>query len=324
MIGMAMELTTPIAFFIFNRPETTKLVFERISRVRPKQLFLIADGPRAGNAADENLCCAAREVVGKVDWPCQVRRNFSENNLGCGPRVASGINWVFENVERAIILEDDCVPSMSFFSFCQDLLDRYLGDTRVMQLNGSNFQLGHKRTDCSYYFSKFDLCWGWATWRRAWKYYDYKLRLWRDLRKTCFVEDIVQDQTVAQYWRNLWDEISDTENYTMTWDYQWTFACWAQHGLSISPRENLVSNVGFGEDATHTKSKKNQFAYSPAVEMEENLIHPEVMAPNFEADRFIIEGIRKEIERKRKRVKSRIRRLARILLLSAHSRTVRK
>src|SRR6185436_19386626 len=174
--------SVPVALIIFNRPDLTARVFEAIRQAQPRQLFVIADGPR--NPDDERLCNEARQVVAHVDWKCDVRTDFSQTNLGCGRRPASGIDWVFSQVAEAIILEDDCIPAPSFFHFCERLLEHYRNDTRVMHISGNNYLPADKRSSereaqsRSYYFSKYTFSCGWATWRRAWKHYDSALASW--------------------------------------------------------------------------------------------------------------------------------------------------
>jgi len=186
-------------------------------------LLVIADGPRADQPGEADNCLAARKVVEKVDWDCEVLTNYSEVNLGCGLRPASGIDWVFQNVEEAIILEDDCLPHPTFFQFCDELIDRYRDDERVMMISGDNFQEGKKRTSHSYYFSRYAHTWGWATWQRAWRFYDFDLKLWPELRETNWLLDTLGHEEPAAYWRATFDSLSNTSD---VWDYQWTFACW--------------------------------------------------------------------------------------------------
>jgi hypothetical protein len=176
------SIKTPVAFIIFNRPQTTEAVFAEIARARPRQLLVIADGARTDHPDDSEKCSAARAVINRVNWDCDVSTNYAETNLGCKQRVSSGLDWVFGLVEKAIILEDDCLPEPTFFHFCQELLERYCDDWRVMHISGDNFQLGHRRSSDSYYFSRYSHVWGWATWQRAWKFYDVEMKLWPDFR----------------------------------------------------------------------------------------------------------------------------------------------
>jgi len=172
---MGQEFNTPILFLVFNRPNTTQRVFNVIRQVKPKQLFVAADGPRRDKGADEEKCEATREIVKQIDWDCEVKTLFREENLGCGKAVSSAITWFFENVEEGIILEDDCLPNLDFFGYCEELLDRYRDNREVMFIGGDNFQKGKKWGDASYYFSAYNHVWGWATWKRTWDIYDFKL-----------------------------------------------------------------------------------------------------------------------------------------------------
>lgn len=223
-----------------------------------------------------------------------VEKNYSNTNLGCGQRPSTGISWVFENVTEAIILEDDCVPHATFFRFCDELLALYRDDERIMQICGNNFQFGHKRTTYSYFFSRYSICWGWATWRRAWKHFDIDLNLWPLLRETPWLLDIVENPIAIEYWRDKFDKAYDSklnENKIDYWDYQWSFACWAQSGLSIMPSETLVSNIGCGPDGTHTKSAGNITANLPTNDLTFPLKHPPCVVRNKEADKFFNENI---------------------------------
>ena len=171
--------THPVVLIVFNRPEVTKIVFERIRQARPGLLMLVADGPRERRQGEPDACRQVRQIVEHVDWPCEVLKNYSDTNMGCGARVASGIDWVFQHVEQAVILEDDCLPDPTFFRFCEELLDRYRYEERVMQISGSNFLFGRRAVEVSYYFSRYPLCWGWATWRRAWRHFDFNMQTWK-------------------------------------------------------------------------------------------------------------------------------------------------
>jgi hypothetical protein len=275
-------LDTPVAFIIFNRPDLTQIVFNAIRQAQPKQLFVIADGARFPEELDK--CQQARDIIKQVDWDCEVFTNYSETNLGCRQRVSSGITWVFEQVEEAIILEDDCLPTASFFPFCQNLLEYYRNDTRIMVISGNNFQDNQSRTDYSYYFSRYNHCWGWASWRRAWQYWDFNSQKWLEFRNSGLIKQIFDDDYEEQYWTNIFDQIF-LENQPDTWDYLWTFACWSQGGLTVLPNHNLVSNIGFREDATHTTSTDSKFSQLPIVDIWE-IKHPPFIVRNRDADNY--------------------------------------
>lgn len=284
-------LDTPVALIIFRRPALTERVVAAISRVRPTRLFVIADGPRPERPDDAAACAAARAVIDRVDWDCEVERNFSEVNLGCGRRPASGISWLFDHVEEAIILEDDCVPDPSFFRYCAEMLQRYRDDERVMHIAGSTYRTQPAPTPYSYYFSHFNGAWGWATWRRAWRHFDPAVRLWHDLRQTSWLADIVEDEAAVRYWAAEFERAYDRSGDVSYWDHQWTFACWAHSGLSIVPRANLVSNIGCGPDATHTLLEDDPLGNVPAAEIEFPLRHPPNVLVSREADREFLRTV---------------------------------
>jgi hypothetical protein len=284
-------MQTPVALIIFNRPETTERVFAEIANARPEKLLVIADGPRPDKPGEAERCAAARSVVDRIDWPCEVLKNYSDVNLGCGRRPATGITWVFEQVEEAIILEDDCVPHPSFFRFCEELLARYRHDERVAQINANNFQFGRNQIDFSYYFSYYNTCWGWASWRRAWQHFDMGIRLWPTLRDTPWLLNITGDPRVARYFANLFDQTYAAGGNVEHWDYQWAFACWAQNRLAISPGVTLVSNVGFGKDATHTRSAGDRRAKLETSEITFPLQHPPSVVRDRKAERIFNEEL---------------------------------
>lgn len=279
----ATAITTPVALMLFNRPEPTRLVFQAVREARPARLLLVADGPRPGRAGEAELCAEVRRIVGAVDWPCQVSTNYSEVNLGCGARMATGIDWVFEQVEEAIILEDDCVPHPSFFRYCQELLEKYRSDTRVMHIAGNNSGIAGSSGGASYYFSRYTHCWGWATWRRAWRCYDFAVAGLGEALAAGRLEGIFARRHELRGWLERFRQVHG-DRAKHTWDYQWTFACWNHGGLSILPNRNLISNVGFGPDATHTTDSGSSFACLPVAAMEFPLRHPCAVERDVEAD----------------------------------------
>ena len=263
-------LETPVVFMIFRRPELTRRVFERIARAQPRQLFIIADGPR--NTAEMEYCQATRTVVEQIDWDCDVRRNYADENMGLRARFASGLNWVFEQVETAIILEDDCIPDASFFEFCETLLNKYSNNPNVMHISGANF--GYTRpanVDDSYYFTIHAHVWGWATWRRAWAHYDLDMKVWenpavrrRVLRK--------HPWWIRHYWSNVLSAVHSRK--INTWDYQWLFSCLAHDGLCIMPFENLISNEGTTPDSVHVFTSDSPYIGRPLSPVAFPLKHP--------------------------------------------------
>lgn len=277
-------MKTPIAFLIFNRPDTTKKVFEVIRQAQPSKLLIVADGPRPDRPTDLKKCADTRAIVNCIDWDCEVLTNYSEINLGCKQCVSSGLNWVFNLVEEAIILEDDCVPHPTFFPFCEELLDRYRNDERIMVIAGDNFQLARQRTKYSYYFSRYPHCWGWATWRRAWKYYDKEMKLWPEIRDENWLDSVLEDPEALEYWTQIFQ--TTYENRNNSWAYSWGLSCWVQSGLTILPNVNLITNIGFDVESTNTVNRESPLANLPIQEMYFPLQHPPFVMRHAEADRF--------------------------------------
>jgi hypothetical protein len=280
-----MSLNTTVIFIIFNRPDLTQIVFNSIRDAKPKQLFVVADGPRYPE--EKAKCEQAREIIKQVDWDCQVQTNYSDINLGCRERISSGITWVFEQVEEAIILEDDCLPHSSFFRYCEELLDYYREDKRIWCISGDNFQEEQWRGDGSYYLSNYNHCWGWATWRRAWKNYDKKLSNWQTFRDSHYLENILDSELEVKYWYNIFEKL-----YTMgepnSWAYPWTFTCWQNSGLTVLPNVNLVSNIGFRSDGTHLKSE-SKLAHLPVKDIQE-IRHPSFVVRDKIADQYTFDN----------------------------------
>jgi hypothetical protein len=274
-----MSLNVPVAFFLFNRPKPTRQVFAEIAKARPSKLLLIADGPRTD--AEGSLCEAARQVVADIDWPCEVQRNFSDANLGCRKRMYTGIDWVFSQCEEAILLEDDCLPHATFFPFCVELLNHYRNDERVMMISGNNMQHGRRWSMYSYYFSVVTHIWGWATWRRAWRCHDAQMPDWPENSPTDFPGDFVPCGAAKRYYRKMMDETFTGK--LNAWSLAWMYAAWKRRSLTILPQVNLISNIGFGPEATHTK-RLDPFAALPTEAMEFPLMHPPKVANLVEAD----------------------------------------
>jgi hypothetical protein len=277
------QLKVPLLFLIFNRPDTTQRVFDEIRKAQPAQLFVAADGPRKDRPDDYELCNKTREIIQQVDWDCKVFTRFQDSNIGCKYAVSSAINWFFSNVEEGIILEDDCVPHLTFYRFCDELLERYRDDERVVVISGNNFQRQNTCVDASYYFSIYNQCWGWATWRRAWQYYDWELSQWPNLRNTGWLKDLFGNPAVANYWKSMFDMVQTGR--IDTWDFQWTYSCWIQGGMTVLPSVNLVTNIGHDDRATHSQAPDSDLANLPALAMEFPLRHPLTMIRNYAADR---------------------------------------
>lgn len=272
---MEFKLTTPVAFIIFNRPDVTLKVFERIRQAKPEKLFIIADGAREDRIGEAEKCEQCRAVTNMVDWQCEVHTNFAEKNMGCKNRVYSGISWVFENVDEAIILEDDCLPSQSFFRFCQELLEKYRYDTRVTVISGSNHNYLNDVKE-SYGFVSRLYMWGWATWKRAWNLTDINMTLWQECRKNKYLKRILSPKEYVEM-SNAFQ--ATYEGKIDTWDYQFCFANYLNHGLDIVPKVNMIRNIGFRPDATHTANIFSKETFYLDEEMDFPLVHPKVMLP---------------------------------------------
>lgn len=254
-------MNTPILFLIFNRPDTTRRVFESIRQAKPVKLFIAADGPRENKTDEKERCKKTREIVSKIDWPCEVKTLFRDTNLGCGRGVSGAINWFFENVEEGIILEDDCLPDPSFFPYCEHLLEQYRYDDNIYMISGGNYLPKSIRPKESYYFSRLPHIWGWASWRRSWQKYDFEMKDFSSFKKGKEIEETWQDKDIQNYFLDRFEDVY--KKRLDTWDYQWNYCIWKQNGYSITPRVNLISNIGFGNEATHTLNKKDSSANIP-------------------------------------------------------------
>jgi len=272
----------PVVFLVFNRPDCTALVLERIRGARPPRLYVVADGPRADRPGEAALCAGVRTIVEQgVDWPCEVIRDYAPANLGCARRVSSGLDAVFARETAAIILEDDCVPDSTFFRFCAELLERYRDEPRVAQIAGCTFHGSGLGAPSSYYFSRYPHCWGWATWRRAWRHYDHSMQAWPQARGEAWLAATIPDLTERRMWEECFDGTAGGR--IDSWAYRWTFALWRQGCLSVLPYRNLVSNIGFGDAATHTRAF-NPVAARPVLPLAFPLVHPGAFAQDAAAD----------------------------------------
>ncbi|OIO19953.1 MAG: hypothetical protein AUJ23_01180 [Candidatus Magasanikbacteria bacterium CG1_02_32_51] len=277
----------PILLLLFNRIETAQKVFSKVRLVKPERLFIAVDGPREGVADDVYNCQSVRDIVNQIDWPCEVKTLFQEKNKGLLYGPAEAITWFFSYVEEGVILEDDCVPSDSFFKFCEILLEKYRFDERVMHIGGSNFNQGRRFGDSSYYFSKFNLLWGWASWRRAWKYYDTEMKNFPEFKRTHMIDGVWFDKKRGRSFNKIFEKIYNKK--VMVWDYIWTYTVWSQNGLSALPNVNLISNIGSGPFATNTKDESD-LMFQDVSEISE-YSHPSFVLSNNLVDEFIYNRI---------------------------------
>lgn len=246
---MQPPLDTPILFLIFNRPDTTRVVFEQVKLVRPTKLFIAADAPRPHVAGEEEKCKEARSIVTAIDWKCEVHTLFRKKNLGCGLAVSSAITWFFKQVEEGIILEDDCFPDLSFFYYCRQLLTTYRNNTKVMLIGGNNFQNGIQHGQGSYYFTHYPEIWGWAAWRRTWELYDFRMTGLKEAFQSGKFKQVFKTSAETNYWYQKFVDTSLGRNNT--WDYQLMFSILNSGGCAISPQVNLVKNIGLENNPTH-------------------------------------------------------------------------
>ena len=267
----------PVLLVIYKRPDLTRRALAAIAAAKPSHLFVAADGPRS--AAEAEACRAARATVDEFT-ACEVVRNFADENLGLGMRMHTAITWAFTMTEELVVLEDDCEPNASFFRFCNELLDRYRHDQRVMHISGNNFVGREASGPYSYYFSKYTHPWGWATWKRAWRHFDWSIARWSELKAAGMVEAWCSGRNEQRYWTGVFDRMYG--GAPDVWSYMWLFACWSQWGLAALPSVNLVRNGGWGPDATHTQEPIN---LPPAEEME-TIDHPPYVVRNVAADEW--------------------------------------
>ena len=271
------RMNTAVAFIVFNRPKIAAQVFERIRQARPPKLFIIADGPRDNVPGEAEAVAESREFKNKVDWNCEVYTNFSEKNLGCKVRVVSGISWAFEYVDEIIILEDDCVPNLSFFRFCQELLEKYRYDNRIMNISGDNMD-SCEYFDDSYGFTKgVSGIWGWATWKRVWKNYDPYMKIWPQFKQKGYLKNLLRKterHDLEASFQQIYDHPDDG------WDFAFVLHGLINHGLGIAPKVNLVRNIGYEPGlTTHIAGPKVSHLYMDE-EIQFPLKHPSIMSPS--------------------------------------------
>ncbi len=280
-------MKSPVLFLVFNRPETTRQVFESIRWAQPSKLYIAVDGPRVGRAEEAQRCNEVRAIASAVDWPCEVNTLFRDHNLGCKSGVSSAVTWFFDHEEEGIILEDDILPIPTFFSYCEELLERYRDDARVAMISGCNLVSDVFKPDTSYFFSRYNFIWGWASWRRVWKHYDVTMAQWPDWRDAGGLANMPgSSYGFEKYWRRIMDATHKGE--IDTWDYQWLFTCWRLKGLTALPLYNQTDNLGFGADATHTTNAAPDYILSSrARRLDFPLTHPSTVEHSLEGDSLI-------------------------------------
>lgn len=284
-------IKTPVVLIIFNRPELTRRVFEQIKKVRPSQLFIISDGARPSKKDEDEFVKITRKIVEDISWSCTVKRKFEQKNLGCKISISSGLDWVFAQVDRAIILEDDCIPNSTFFYYSEELLEKYKNNEKIMHISGSNLldalDIKQIKHNTSYYYSFLTSVWGWATWRRAWKLYDVTMKSWPKKGKS-ILQSCLPDGKSRSFIKMRFEGVY--KGKIDTWDYQWTYACWENHAVSISPYCNMISNEGFNTHATHTKFE-TKFSSLSSTEMQFPLIHPPAIETSVNNDMALLRAM---------------------------------
>lgn len=280
-----MTFDTPIALLTFARPDTTAQVLDAIRAVKPRTLLFVSDGPREGRPTEAKRVAETRSLLSAIDWPCDVRTNFAERNMGCRRRVSSGLDWVFGEVDRAIVLEDDCLPSPDFFPFCAELLDRYADDHRIMSISGTNCIANRYTPSTSYFLSRYPSIWGWATWRRAWKGYDVDLTDWPERRGSGWLRDALDDRVLELRFAEQFDAL---HNGFDTWDGQLTYHALRMKALTAIPALSLVRNIGFGDGATHSAGSAPRYVREMTYgALDFPLTHPIAVSRDPTADRHI-------------------------------------
>lgn len=253
-------LNTAVLFLVFNRLDTTKKIFEAIRKAKPPRLYIAADGARKDKQDEAKATQAVRDyIISNIDWDCKVETLFRDKNLGCKYAISGAIDWFFENEEMGIILEDDCLPSQSFFWFCEEILNRYKDDIRISMVTGTSYLFNETPSKEDYFFSKYMAIWGWATWKRAWSKYDVEMSDWPEIMKNRLSSEIPYlDESIQEYFLENFDKAFH-KKYD-TWDYQWVYRCWVENGYCITPYKNLISNIGI-------EGRSGDSANSPFVNM---------------------------------------------------------
>lgn len=272
-------MRSPILFIVFNRLDTAARVFEEIRKACPPRLYIAADGPREGRAGEAAKVAEVRAFLdGAVDWPCEVRTLYRTENLGCRSAVSSAISWFFENEEEGIVLEDDCLPSPSFFPYCDAMLERYRDRPEVMCVSGDNFLPPELALPSDYHYTRYIHIWGWASWRRAWNGYDADIKEdWGAHGEALLRGLFPRSAKAREHWARSFGSVADGK--IDTWDYQWNYHIWRRGGLAVAPGKNLISNIGFGPEATHTTEERHPLAELPVFELGDPLRGPDRLRP---------------------------------------------
>lgn len=282
----------PVLFIVFNRPDTTERVLAEILKYKPSVLYVAADGPRNQQESlqTDRVKALIEEKVNALPESLEVKYLYHKTNRGCKKAVSSALTWFFDTAEEGIILEDDCIPSPSFFPYCAELLERYRDDQRMMMITGTNY-LSDFELPTDYFFSKHFTIWGWATWKRAWKKYDIDLENWQHPSSFERIKNITNDPVIQHYYTSTFNKV--VSGYYDLWDIQWVYACLFNYGLCITPTKNLISNVGY--TGTYTNRKVKGVHDLPRGKVSFPLQHPKSIVPLSQYDSQLFRSMRKGV-----------------------------
>ena len=275
-------IKTPVVLFVYKRPKKTKQILNQINRANVERLFIVGDGPK--KVSDQPKCEKVKDLILDNKFDFEVVSTFSDNNLGLKERFSTGLDWVFNTVDRAIILEDDTYPSIKFFHFCECLLEHYDGDKRVWDITGTNHFNKWNNNPYDYHFSYQGSSWGWATWRESWIKYDKDMNLWGNKNVRIALENVLCEEGLYEYAKRVYSKTYFGE--IDTWDYQWGFARQINNGLSVVPKVNLIDNIGIDDASTHGM-KDNPLIPTEVYDIELPLKHPPYISPDRKYDKKV-------------------------------------
>ncbi len=282
-------LNKPVLFLIFNRLDTTKQVFEAIRQAKPPRFYIACDGAREDKKGEAEKVQMVRDfVLSNIDWKCEVKTLFQEENLGCRLAVSDALNWFFNKEEDGIVLEDDCLPTQNFFNYCSQMLELYKNDTRIGLISGFNIKGSHKDTSNDYFFSNLGGIWGWASWRRVWKYFNFdSMQNWMNPE--------VRNLFLYNYGDTFFQSRNPIYNHMVnkkidSWAYHFSIVRALNSFIAVVPSKNLIKNIGINDlNATHTTS---QDFYLETLQTYDNLSFPlkenTIVIPDFEYDYFFL------------------------------------
>jgi hypothetical protein len=275
-------MNIPLLILVYNRPVETRILINTLRQIKPKKIFISSDGP-TNNFLDIKKNNDVKNILKEIDWTKNIEFNYMEKNYGCKESVSRAINWFFDKVKMGIILEDDCIPNKDFFLFTEKMLKKYQNNKKIYAVSGNNFLKKKIKINYSYYFSKYIHCWGWATWSRAWKDYNKNLTNWNNFKNSDSWKNRFNVKDEKKYWEKVFNLCFQKK--IDSWAYPWLYSMWNKNGLCILPEVNLVKNIGFNINASHTFSHKK--FYYPAIKLKQKITHPKIIKINFEADEYV-------------------------------------